>query len=408
MLTRHLAGSELARHWPVIAVAAICLFFTFGVPSAALPFLYKSVIEEFHWTREQATMLGSLHWLSGALVSLFAGRLVERVGVLRVILGTAIVSGISMMSFRLTDSTLDYYLAGVGLGVSGFGMVTSVQVFVSHLFTERQGTAVGLALVGNSLAGLLLPLFLAPALEKYAWDDVMAVLGALTVVVILLVGFAVLRHRAAGAATASGGFSGAETSSNEFWTDRHFWFVAMSLFLVAVVDGGLIQHTVLYLQVDKAIHYAIVGLAISSYHLASMTSRVIFGRFLDRFSIDGVLMGYVLVGISAALAFGVQDATTAIVFALVRGFAHGCLIVSIPVLARHRFGHAGLGKIVGVLIALTTIGLAVGNIVLARLYAVTGSYTLGLIAFCAIPLVAVMLLIPVKPRRSRVPLPVKD
>lgn len=148
MFPRTRVSPELIDHWPVIAVSATCLFFTFGMPAASLPFLYKSVIEEFHWTREQAAMLGSLHWLSGALVSLFTGRFVERIGALRVVLATAILSGLSMVSFRFTDSIVDYYLAGVGLGLSGFVMVTSVQVFISHLFTDRRGNAVGLALVG--------------------------------------------------------------------------------------------------------------------------------------------------------------------------------------------------------------------------------------------------------------------
>lgn len=85
------------------------------------------------------------------------------------------------------------------------------------------------------------------------------------------------------------------------------------------------------------------------------------------------------------------------------------MIVSIPVLARHRFGHEGLGTIVGVLIALTATGLATGNIVLARLYTVTESYTLGLIVFCLIPAVAALLLIPIRARhRDRGPLPVRD
>lgn len=257
MFPRTRISPELIDHWPVIAVSATCLFFTFGMPAASLPFLYKSVIKEFHWTREQATMLGSLHWLSGALVSLFIGRFVERIGALRVVLATAILSGLSMVSFRFTDS--------------------------------------------------------------------------------------------------------------------------------------------------------IVGIAISSYHLASMVSRVLFGRFLDRFSIDGALAGYALISLSALLAFGVTGAATAILFALIRGFAHGGLIVSIPVLARHRFGHEGLGTIIGVLISLTTTGLATGNIVLARLYTVTESYTQGLIVFCLIPAVAALLLIPIRARhRDHGPSPVRD
>lgn len=409
MLPRTRISPELIDHWPVIAVSATCLFFTFGMPAASLPFLYKSVIEEFHWTREQATMLGSLHWLSGAFVSLFIGRFVERIGALRVVLATAILSGLSMVSFRFTNSIVDYYLAGIGLGLSGFGMVTSVQVFISHLFTERQGTAVGLGLVGNSLAGLLLPLWLAPTLEEHAWDDVMAVLGAASLFVVLLGSFVLLKRPAAYSPMKQGGKPVSGTGNRDFWTDRNFWLVAVSLFLVAAVDGGLIQHTVLYLQVDQAIHYSIVGIAISSYHLASMVSRVLFGRFLDRFSIDGVLVAYALISLSALLAFGVNGAATAILFALVRGLAHGGLIVSIPVLARHRFGHEGLGTIIGVLIALTTTGLAAGNIVLARLYTVTESYALGLIVFCLIPVAAALFLIPIRPRqRDREALPVRD
>lgn len=167
----------------------------------------------------------------------------------------------------------------------------------------------------------------------------------------------------------------------------------------------------LYKSVIEEFHWtreqaAMLG---SLHWLSGALVSLFIGRFLDRFSIDGVLAGYALISLSALLAFGVTGAATAILFALIRGVAHGGLIVSIPVLARRRFGHEGLGTIIGVLIALTTTGLATGNIVLARLYTVTESYTPGLIVFCLIPAVAALLLIPIRARhRDHGPSPVRD
>ena len=50
---------EFGANWRVLAIAITALFFGFSAPAYALPFIYPEVIDDFGWTREQATSLAT-------------------------------------------------------------------------------------------------------------------------------------------------------------------------------------------------------------------------------------------------------------------------------------------------------------------------------------------------------------
>jgi len=188
-----------------------------------------------------------------------------------------------------------------------------------------------------------------------------------------------------------------KTEMTRYWTDGAFWLIAVSLFIVAIVDGGMIQHTVLFLQVDRTIHYSIVMFAISAYHFASLLSRVLFGRVLDKYSYTGVIACYLLVGFSAFFGFFVVGVLTAFLFTLIRGLAHGALVICAPILAKHRYGNDQLGSLIGLLTALVTTGFAFGTFLMAWVHDATGSYNFAFVLSGIVTLTCGLALLAVKP-----------
>ena len=104
---------EFRQNWRVLAVAFMCLLFAFSAPAFSLPFLFRSVIDEFGWTREQATLLASAKYATGAIFSIVAGRFIDVIGVRKVLISVSSLGALAMVSFLWTPNLTIYYLSGV-------------------------------------------------------------------------------------------------------------------------------------------------------------------------------------------------------------------------------------------------------------------------------------------------------
>jgi MFS family permease len=167
-----------------------------------------------------------------------------------------------------------------------------------------------------------------------------------------------------------------------------FWCITIGIVLIAGVDQGLYQHTMLYLTEHAGLTTRVAAAALSVTFALSIISKFIAGRFFDRFSIKGIALWYVLVALVVLLAFPVQGLVTAVVFTCARGIAHGGLISESPVIAKHCYGPRFMDKVMPILSGCWTIGSAVGPVGLALLYDNTGGYVWGFVLFVAIALTA--------------------
>ena len=117
---------ELQANWPVLVLAFNCLLFGFSAPAFALPFLFSEVIDEFGWTREQATLLASAKYLTGAVAALVVGRCLDMIGVRAALVAALGIGGIALVSLFFVNGLAVLYLAGVLLGLAGPGAMVAV------------------------------------------------------------------------------------------------------------------------------------------------------------------------------------------------------------------------------------------------------------------------------------------
>ena len=76
-VTDTIFAAEFRRNWRILVVAFVCFLFAFSAPAFSLPFLFRSVMEEFGWTREQVTLLASAKYATGAVFSILVGRFID-------------------------------------------------------------------------------------------------------------------------------------------------------------------------------------------------------------------------------------------------------------------------------------------------------------------------------------------
>lgn len=180
--------------------------------------------------------------------------------------------------------------------------------------------------------------------------------------------------------------------------DRNFWLIGLGIFLVSGVDQAMMHNYVLFLQEDKGFNMRAIGWVGSLMAVVSVLAKIGSGWVYDRLSIRGIMLFYIALGFSLFLGIPIVGFATALLFLVIRGIAHGGLIVDVPILTKHYFGMQHFGLTVGVMSVFMQLGFAAGPPVLGHMADAAGNYTTGLVVYGLIALLAALTLLPVKPR----------
>jgi MFS family permease len=177
--SRH--GHRLFYGWWVVLSAAVAVFW--GVPVTVYSFsvFLKPLGEVFHTTRAAVSLTFTLRSVVDAICTPFVGWLIARFGTRRVILPSAVMFGLILLSVRVLSGGIgQFYVsyvafalaASIGLGPLAYGNV------VSCWFDQRRGLALGLTMVGIGCGALIMPPFAQLLIAKFGWRNAYAILGA--------------------------------------------------------------------------------------------------------------------------------------------------------------------------------------------------------------------------------------
>jgi MFS family permease len=180
--------------------------------------------------------------------------------------------------------------------------------------------------------------------------------------------------------------------------DRNFWLIALGIFLVSGIDQAMMHNYVLFLREDKGLDWRAIQWGGSLLAIIGVIAKIGSGWVYDRFSIRGIMMFYVLLGVSIFMGLPVTGIASMLAFLIVRGIAHGGLIVDVPILTKHYFGMEYIGMTIGIMALFMQLGFAVGPPVLGRMADVAGNYSFGLTVFGGLAIAAALTLVTVKPR----------
>jgi sugar phosphate permease len=393
--------SELREQWPLVAVLFLIQVFAFGFPTFALPFVYSGATEEFGWTRQQAVLLSSFKFCVSAVAALAAGRMLDRTNPKYVVAASAALGALGMAGFTIADQLPTYYLLGMILGLSAAGLAVSINVIVSRAFEKSTGTMLGIVLTGTSVAGVALPLLMAPLMKSIGWRPAMALLSTGIWIVALPAWLRLTRRGCrAGERLKAAVFTSARTGMwrhfREMAGARDFWFIFAGIFLVSAVDQSMVQNQVLFLKSEKGLSLDMVKWGAAVLAGVGIGGKILFGWIFDKLSILGIAACYVLVAISVGLTFGVSGVGSMLAFVTLMGTAHAGYIVSGPVLLKYRYGTQNIGLKIGMSTLCASIGFGIGPPFMASMADRSGTYSGAFAIGIAAVLVAAILLLPVR------------
>lgn len=405
--------ADIYPGWGMVAIAFICLVFVFGAPTAMLPLIYGPVVDEFGWTRSQATLFVTYKYLMAAVVGLFVmGPFIERFGSRALVILSSVCVAAGMTAFLWIDGMASYYAAGILIGFGSGAIVVCCNILVSRWFVRNQGLAIGIMVAGASAGGAICPLIGSFAIEAWGWRIGMAVisLGIWFIALPLYIFFANenpteadLIPEAPHAAhedreKVKEDLRAAELEANfrDVLRMPMFWFKLAALFVVSVADYGMTQNTILYLD-DIGLAPTVAALSLSIVFAFGVPAKIFAGFVFDRFSLNGLRLWYIALGVSILLAFPVQGVMTMILFSIVRGVAHGGLITGGAVITKQCFGPRHMNQVLPISSGVTSIGMACGPVLMSYTRDVYGSYDYGFMIAAGLCLLGALLALGVRP-----------
>jgi MFS family permease len=381
---------EFDGGWPVLLAGVLGVACGASpVPFNVIGFLFAPLDAEFGWGRAEVSIGITIFGVVAALLAPLYGWMADRYGVRRVALLSLAAFGLSFAAFYLTPPSLSgFYAMWLLLGLVGIGSTpVTWSRAINMWFFRHRGLALGILLLGTSLAAIVVPKLAVWAIEGYGWRQMFIVVAGLPLLVALPVGLLLFREprpeeRPAAIASTTGRLTG--ISLGAALRDRRFWLIWLSILLIAFAYGGAHIHMPSivgdhgFAPADAASIMGIVGIGI-------LSGRIITGLLLDRFWAGAV--AFPLLCMPAIACFMLMGQTPNLpivsVAAFMLGFAAGAESDLIAYLAGRYFGMAHYGRIYGMLYMPFGLFSAVSPAVYGRVRDSTGSYDAMLTAAAA-------------------------
>lgn len=354
------------------------------LPFNVLPLVIGPISQEFSWDFAQTSAGVTVFGIIAALTAPLFGGLSDKFGVRPVVLWSLFLFGMLFGSFYFLPSNHMGYLAfwAVG-GLIGIGSTpVTWSRAISMWFSKNRGLALGIMLLGTSLAAIVVPQIAQRAIEFGGWRWAFPAVALLPLFVALPLAYFWFREPRpeecpAGVTDANGKVAG--LTLGQAARGYRFWVLLASILATAFAYGGAHIHIAQIVGMhgfSASVAAGILGIVA----IGMLVGRLGVGFLFDRFWAPGIAFPALLLPAAACWMLMGTDSSMPIVFiaAFLLGFAAGTESDVIAYLASKYFGMAHYGRIYGMLYMPFAIGAAVSPIIYGMVRDRTGSYDLAL------------------------------
>jgi MFS family permease len=341
--------SEFRRGWPILLAALLGI----GCGLAAMPFYTAGVFaphlaREFGWSLGEIMAGLTITTVTVVVAAPVTGMLCDRYGTRPIAIASLACFGLAYLSLAaLGNSLVQFYATWAVAAALGAGTlpITFTRT-VNQWFDRHRGLALGIAMTGTGLFGIVCKPLLAWVIGLHGWRAGYVALGLLPLLVALPMVVLLFREqkhasRAPHTTPVQQGSGEALTGLSRKEAIRHwrFWLIAIILFPISFALAGAVPNLEPIL-LDRGLDAQTILTITPLIGLASIAGRLIGGLLLDRFWAPAV--AFILLGMPAIscviLAGGTLDPGMARFAILLIGFALGIEYDVVAYLTSRFFG----------------------------------------------------------------------
>jgi len=396
----------------VVAVACLILiitqgtYFSFGV-------FFKPLSGDFGWTRAMTSGAFSLCSILSGLFVLLTGRLNDRIGPRFVMTICAVILGVGyLLMSRIGALWQLYVFYGVIIAMGMSGGFTPMVSTAARWFVKRRSLMVGIVAAGTAFGTLIVPPVANQLIATYDWRESYTIVGIGAIIIIVTLAQFLRRdpsqvgqlpdgEKAAefeAISSESPGFSLAESiRTTQFW-----------MLLGSKICQGFCTMVIMVHIVPHATDFGISATEAANI-MGVIGGGGIFGRIAMGFAGDKIGNKQAMAAciILLILGFTVLITTKAwwvfYFFAAIFGFGYGGSATLASPLVADFFGLRSHGVIMAFVSLGLRIGGSTGSVVAGRIFDVTGSYQLAFITCLILLVIALTLILLLKPTTKVAP-----
>lgn len=379
--------------------------------SMTMPIMYNTIAGDMHWTIAQTTSYTAIKSAVSAVAGLFAGGLLVRFGVKRVMIPSLMVIGVTTALLDLVHSLAFYYALAAISGFASNLCLIAIQVTLTRWYSASLGRNTGFAMLGGAVAGLVVPMATSFSLHRFGWHETTAIAGIFVLVTVAsTVSF--LLHESPEAYgysaeevdpghTRDAGIAKPADPGEDFAQirfSRPFLLLLLAVALSGVISNGVNEYIPLYIERHTSLGGYVAALGLTIVLVISGIGKIIFGWVFDRLSTRGVALCWALCGVAALLTFPLSGFATFLLFTVVRGVSHGGVIVQAPILARHIYGTRPVAQVISLVSAAFYLGASAGVAAIGFGVDATGGFTIPFMTVAVLAFVAAIIGLQLDPR----------
>lgn len=353
-------------HVPIGALGVVTIA-AYGVWVYSFGVLLDPIIRDTGWSEATLTTGFGASIALGGVLSMFGGKLLDRVGSTPVFLIAAVV-GTTLLVTAADASNLGLFLVAGGLGgatVNALGQYHITQATAVRVTSGEPVKALALlTILGAFSSAIYLPLA-AYLVGELGWRGALRTLAIMTGAAFLL-GAALVRQRPTR-------HTADRPRIRDELQDPYARRFLVAVGLAGVSFGVIVVYQV-PLMTDAGLALSVAAWFAGARGVAQVAGRIPLKRMVNAFGARHALrIAYVSVAVGIVLLWFSGNLLVAGLFALVAGFGFGA---SWPLLGLHAdelFGRSNLGALMGVLALVLGLGTAAGPALVGILAEATGT-----------------------------------
>lgn len=385
--TENTAGASASIYpWLMALLATFMLMISNGFTNTSITGYDESLLKEFGWSRGELKFRDMITLLVAGVTAPFVGALVDKIGVRKLMMAGGLLLATAYFSYGHITSLLHMYLIhavfGVVLVCAGINIAV---IHVSQWFVLKRGTAIGIAILGSSMGGVVFTPIVVALVGKLGWRETFECLSLFGVLLFVVswrfsrrpeeIGRQPLGFGKAADSSSSPASPGDLTLSEALHTVS-FWAlatVAMTTFYALLT---LASHLFLHLR-GMGWEPPAAGLGVSALFSVAVASNFLFGLLVDFFNLRKVFFANIFIMLVGLALLATQSPTLIWAAIIVTGLGWGGLYTLLQLQVVNNFGLTHGGKILGTITLMDAFSGGLGSWLTGVLFDQFKTYEIG-------------------------------
>ena len=350
-------------------------FLCLGFCSSNVGLYTKAVTEALHIKRSVYSLAQSIRFVTQVFTALYFGMLVQRFGTKRMVLvglagltASVVIRGLATNIFHLYASSI---LWGIGIVFVGSNMAGTI---VRRWFQQDVGRYTGIVMSANGIGGAIAAQIISPIInngETFGYRKAYLLSAVVALAISIVVMIFLREHPQDGPAIQH--TTGKKSPKSSLWQGfsydvirkkPYFYAAAAMVFLTGISLQSIGSISIVYMT-DMGMPTGFIASIATVSSLCLTFTKILVGTVYDKKGLHFTLLVCQIAAIVAFMMKGIMDnsvagMTLAMTATVLGAIASPMETVLMPLLTGDLFGSAAYHRVLGVMMAMNSLGLCLG------------------------------------------------